>query len=139
MTPGLIGVEEPARALDHDVDAEVAPWQLLGCRRLQHANPTIADDQLRPDDRHGIWQSAGDAVELEKVRELVKRLDVVGCDDFEVEIVPSPKGPAQRAADPSETVDPDADRHFGPPAVVPLDSEICIVCIEHIYDRNSAV
>ena len=106
---GPVAVGEEAGRLDHDVDAEVAPRQLLRIALGEKLELLAADGDLAVADLDVLLELAQDRVVLEQVRHRFGVPEVIRRDHIEVAL------PLQVSA---EEVPPD------PPE--PVDADLCL-------------
>ena len=110
VQPGLLARGEEAGGLDHHVDAEVAPRQILGVAHLQHLEGVAGDVDAVVDDADVVGQDAEDRVVLQQMGHGGHVAEVVDRD--EVDIGAGCLGGAKHAAtDASEAIDAHPNRH----------------------------
>ena len=113
---GLVAAGEDAGRLDDDVDAEVAPRQLLGVAHGQHLERVAVDLDAVVGGLDVVVEPAEHRVVLEQVGHRLDRTEVV--DRHEVDVGPGLLGrPEEVAPDAAEAVDPHADGHVAGPLV----------------------
>ena len=104
-------VKKPVDSID-DVDAELAPRQLLRVADRQDLEVVAVDVDAVVDDLDVVGQHAEHRVVLEQVGHRVERAEVVHGDEVDVG-ARLLGGPEEVAADAAEAVDADANRHGG--------------------------
>jgi hypothetical protein len=110
MPRGALAVgEEPCR-LDHDVDAQIAPGQVLGIAFGEEEEIVTSDGDLAVPDLDVLGQAAQHRVVLEQVSHRLGVPEVVRSDDFEVP-APLQVSPKEVAPNTPEPVDPNL--HLG--------------------------
>jgi hypothetical protein len=111
---GGVALGEDAGRLDDDVDAEVAPRELLRIAHLQHLELVTVDRDAARGGLDGLAERAHHRVVLQQVRHRLERAEVVHRHDVDVD--PALLGSAEEvAADATEAVDTNTNRHDGRP------------------------
>ncbi len=110
MGSGGIALGEEAGRLDHHVDAQVAPRQVLRVALREHLEHIVADSDavLVHLDRRG--ECTKDRVVLQQVGHLIERAEVVDADEIDVG-APLLGGAEEVAANAAKAIDTDAEGH----------------------------
>ena len=113
MLRSAVAVGEQTGRLDHDVDVEVAPGQLLGVALRQKLDLVFADGDRAVADLDILVEPAEHGVVLEQVRHRLRVPEIVGRDDLKVAF-PFQMSPEEIPSNPPEAVDAHFGRHFPP-------------------------
>src|ERR1019366_3420418 len=122
---GVGTVVEEAGGLDHDVDAELAPWQRSGVALGEHLDLDAVDADRGALGLDRARGGAEDRVVLEQVRERARVRQVVDGHPLDVRTLCGPPrlgGTQDVPADPAESVDPHAYGHSLPPGAKMKDA-----------------
>ena len=109
---GFFLAGEKAGALEHDVDAQLAPWNFGRVALREHADRVAVDDHVVAFDRHGAGELAVRGVVAGQVGVRLGVAQVVDGDDLDVVFLAAFVESAQDiAADAAIAVDCNFDRH----------------------------
>src|SRR5262249_20625587 len=112
---GVLALGEEAGRLDHDVYAEIAPWQRRRVALGEHLQLLAVDRDRAVADLDGARVWAEDRVVLEQVAEGLRVGEVVHRDPLDAVASLRHRRTKRVAADATEPVDPDPYRHPFPP------------------------
>jgi hypothetical protein len=103
---GVVTPGEPARRLDHDVDAQVGPWEACRVALREHPHLGAVDEDRAIPLLDLAWEAPVHRVVLEQVGERVHVRDVVQRNELDLGVV-LVGGAEDVAPDAPEPVDPD--------------------------------
>ncbi len=111
---GSFVIGEAARGLDHQINAQVLPGQLLGVLQGQDLDRLAVDDEFAVARLHVRVQRAVHRVVLQQIGERLGIREVVNRDEVQLRIVQ--RCPKDVPADPAEPIDSNANSHVLRPA-----------------------
>ncbi len=115
----LVAVGEPAGGLEHDVDAQFLPRQLGGILLREHPHPVAVHQQGIARGFHRALEAAMHRVVLEQVGQRRRVGEVVHRHEVDVLDALLLRRAHHVAADATESVDPDLERHHSLPLMSP--------------------
>ncbi len=111
MSRGLLGVGEDAGRLDHDVGADIGPWQRRRVPLAERPNARAVHHDLVVAGADLTVEAPVGRVVLEQVRVRLVIREVVDRDDFQLVGMALDDGLESLATDAAEAVDADAGGH----------------------------
>ena len=105
----VLASRERARALEHELDAELLPGQLQRVAASSAFAACAGDHEIAAVNDHGLLVAPVDRVEAEQIREVVDIHQVVDRDELEARLVEHQL--QDRASDPAQTIDRDLGSH----------------------------